>query len=216
MTDGKDPIMTNTATDPSRRPPVDLDARPAPAAVDLYNSTWTLLEKPDRTPAETDEMIHRAHASRWHWARVGRAGPPRARRVAVLAVTRRSGARSRPWHARRCSRSTRRSAPTGGANVGPPAAYEAMARPLRRRRHPVRGAVEGPGVDALAAIDDPTTGSRRRARRRCPRTLPPRRMPPRPVPVRWGRPDPCGIVRSRPGGGHGPAASFSDPSHVTA
>ena len=37
--------------------------------VDIYNSTWTLLEKPDRTDLETDELIHRAHASRWHWGR---------------------------------------------------------------------------------------------------------------------------------------------------
>jgi hypothetical protein len=40
--------------------------------VDLYNGTWTLLEKPDRTALETDEMIHRAHASRWHWGKAGR------------------------------------------------------------------------------------------------------------------------------------------------
>ena len=39
--------------------------------IELYNATWTLLEKADRTAGETDEMIHRAHASRWHWARVG-------------------------------------------------------------------------------------------------------------------------------------------------
>ena len=27
---------------------------------DLFNVTWTLLEKPDRTPAEIDSMIHAA------------------------------------------------------------------------------------------------------------------------------------------------------------
>lgn len=29
------------------------------------------MGKPDRTGAETDEMIHAAHASRYHWSRAG-------------------------------------------------------------------------------------------------------------------------------------------------
>jgi len=37
--------------------------------VALYNHVWTLLEKADRTPAETDEMIHATHASGFHWSR---------------------------------------------------------------------------------------------------------------------------------------------------
>jgi len=74
MSDGKDPIMTNATTDPTAATTVDLDrATQRQLGVDLYNSTWALIEKPDRTAAETDEMIHRAHASRWHWARVGEA-----------------------------------------------------------------------------------------------------------------------------------------------
>ena len=40
-------------------------------AVDLFNFTWTLIDKPDRTPDEDDRMIHAAHASRYHWAIVG-------------------------------------------------------------------------------------------------------------------------------------------------
>ena len=40
-------------------------------AVDLFNRSWTLLELPDRTPEQTDELIHAAHASRHHWAAVG-------------------------------------------------------------------------------------------------------------------------------------------------
>lgn len=42
-------------------------------AVELFNQTWTLMEKADRTPAETDAMIHGAHASRYHWGVVGNA-----------------------------------------------------------------------------------------------------------------------------------------------
>ncbi len=39
--------------------------------VDLFNHTWTLLEKADRTPAEDDELLHATHASAYHWSRVG-------------------------------------------------------------------------------------------------------------------------------------------------
>ncbi len=40
-------------------------------AVGLFNHVWTLMEKTDRTPAETDEMVHAAHASRHHWSKIG-------------------------------------------------------------------------------------------------------------------------------------------------
>lgn len=36
-------------------------------ATELFNGVWSLLEKPERTCAETDRMIHAAHASRFHW-----------------------------------------------------------------------------------------------------------------------------------------------------
>jgi hypothetical protein len=39
--------------------------------IDLFNSTWTLMEKPDRTPAEDALMIHMAHASAYHRLQVG-------------------------------------------------------------------------------------------------------------------------------------------------
>jgi len=41
--------------------------------VDLFNHTWDLLDKNERTQAEIDEMIHAAHASRYHWSQVGTA-----------------------------------------------------------------------------------------------------------------------------------------------
>jgi tetratricopeptide (TPR) repeat protein len=40
-------------------------------AVDLFNRTWDLLDKEDRTPEEADTMIHAAHASRFHWGEIG-------------------------------------------------------------------------------------------------------------------------------------------------
>ena len=94
--------------------------------VELNNSTWTLLEKADRTALETDEMIHRAHASRWHWGRVGEQvnlarGEWLCSRVyAVLG-------RAEPalWHARRCVEIDEAN---GIADWDIASAYEAMAR----------------------------------------------------------------------------------------
>jgi len=40
-------------------------------AAHLFNETWRLIEKPDRTAEETIMMIHSAHASRYHWQSVG-------------------------------------------------------------------------------------------------------------------------------------------------
>lgn len=40
-------------------------------AADLFNLVWTLLEKPVRTRDEDDTMLHAAHASRYHWDKVG-------------------------------------------------------------------------------------------------------------------------------------------------
>ncbi len=37
----------------------------------LFNSVWTLLDKPDRTGDEDDLMVHRAHAMMLHWLQVG-------------------------------------------------------------------------------------------------------------------------------------------------
>ena len=41
-------------------------------AVDLFNGVWELMEKPDRTRAESNRMLHAAHASRWHWEQIGK------------------------------------------------------------------------------------------------------------------------------------------------
>jgi DNA-binding transcriptional MerR regulator len=130
MTDGKDPIMTNATTDPSAATSVDLDAATQrQLGVDLYNSTWTLIENANRTDAETDEMIHRAHASRWHWARVGtdvnlaRGEWLCSRVYAILG-------RGEPalWHARRCVEINEALATDARETWDLPAAYEAMAR----------------------------------------------------------------------------------------
>ncbi len=42
-------------------------------AVDLFNAVWRLMEKEGRSAADDDQMIHMAHASRYHWGNVGTA-----------------------------------------------------------------------------------------------------------------------------------------------
>ncbi len=40
-------------------------------ASELFNLTWEYMGMQSRTPAEDDSMVHAAHASRWHWGKVG-------------------------------------------------------------------------------------------------------------------------------------------------
>ena len=97
-------------------------------AVQLYNKTWTLIEKPDRTQDEDDEMLHCAHASRYHWGEIGTAanrarGEWQCSRVyAILG-------RTEPalHHARRCLELVE-SFPDDMEEFDLPAAYEALAR----------------------------------------------------------------------------------------
>jgi hypothetical protein len=42
-------------------------------AATIFNQVWELLEKPERSAADDDQMLHGAHASRYHW---GVAGEP--------------------------------------------------------------------------------------------------------------------------------------------
>jgi hypothetical protein len=36
-------------------------------AVDCFNAVWELIDRSSRDEAQTTQMIHLAHASRWHW-----------------------------------------------------------------------------------------------------------------------------------------------------
>jgi DNA-binding transcriptional MerR regulator len=65
-TDGMEHPMPDTDVDV-------IDERRLAAA--LFNATWTLMEKENRTRAEDDEMLHMAHASRHHWGQVAEATP---------------------------------------------------------------------------------------------------------------------------------------------
>ncbi|HZG36568.1 MAG TPA: hypothetical protein VEY87_12060 [Gaiellaceae bacterium] len=96
-------------------------------AVALFNHVWTLLELPERTREQDDELVHAAHASRHHWAAVGTArnlarGEWQVSRVyAVLG-------RAEPalYHGRRCLELLEASG--DGEDWDVPFAHEALAR----------------------------------------------------------------------------------------
>jgi DNA-binding transcriptional MerR regulator len=121
LIEGKEPVMGMKADtlDPEQMRQL---------GAELFNKTWTLMEKTDRTPEENDEMIHCAHASAYHWIQVGTAAN-RARsewqcsRVhAILGQVEQA-----LWHAQRCLDIVEAN-PDAVKDWDLPAAYEAMAR----------------------------------------------------------------------------------------
>jgi DNA-binding transcriptional MerR regulator len=62
----KDALMAEPET-------IEVDHRQL--GVDLFNYTWTLLEKENRTRDEDDEMVYTTHASAYHWLHAEGAGP---------------------------------------------------------------------------------------------------------------------------------------------
>jgi hypothetical protein len=95
-------------------------------AVDLFNHVWTLLDVADRTVEQEHDMVHAAHASRWHWGRVG--GPEQwavgewqcSRVYAVLGH-----GEEALWHATRCLELSRAD---GVDDFVEASAHEAMSR----------------------------------------------------------------------------------------
>jgi len=55
------------ATEPFRLEP-DQERR---LAATIFNHVWALLEAPERSASQDDEMLHGAHASRYLWGEVG-------------------------------------------------------------------------------------------------------------------------------------------------
>jgi hypothetical protein len=122
-------VTARTVVDPA----TDLDpATHRRLGRDLFNFTWTLIEKADRTAAEVDEMIHATHASRYHWskaegatiANLARGEWQCARVYSVLG-------RGEPalWHAMRCLELVEDAERAGVAEDWDRAgAYEALAR----------------------------------------------------------------------------------------
>jgi hypothetical protein len=54
-------------------------------AVRCFNETWDYLEKKERTAQDDQEMLHLAHASRYHW---GLVGTPRNKAVGDWQISR--------------------------------------------------------------------------------------------------------------------------------
>ena len=121
LIDGKDNVMGTPAEaldgDTHRR-----------LGIDLFNKTWTLMEKEERTPHDDDEMLHCAHASAYHWLQVGtdanRArGEWQCSRVHAI-LEQPEGA---IYHGARCLAIVQES-PKAMEEFDLPAAYEALAR----------------------------------------------------------------------------------------
>ena len=124
--------------------------------VDLYNGTWELIERPDRTPDEDDEMLHRAHASAYHWLQAPHTAANGARshwlcsRVHALV----GQAEGALHHARRClDLVERHSAQMEEWDLS--GAYEALAR----AHHAAGDASEAArykalGLEAVAKVAD--------------------------------------------------------------
>lgn len=124
-------------------------------AAGLYNYTWTLLEREDRSADDVDRMIHAAHASRLHWDAIGQPAN-RARGEWLCSRVYATLGRGEPavWHARRCLAILE----AGGEGIEDwdlPAAYEALARAhaVAGSRHEAE-AWQARAREALATVPD--------------------------------------------------------------
>ena len=113
-------------------------------ASELFNHVWVLLDVADRSPEQDAAMIHAAHASRWHW---GRVGGPEQQAVGEWQCSRVYAAlgRSEPalYHARLCLEI---SALDGVDPFVAASAHEAMARALA-----IAGDLDGARAERNAA-----------------------------------------------------------------
>ncbi len=96
--------------------------------VDLYNETWTLMQRTDRAAADDDEMLHCAHASAYHWLQVGtQANRARSEWLCSRVYTVLALPEPALRHARRCLELVE-SAPGEMEDWDLAAAHEALAR----------------------------------------------------------------------------------------
>jgi DNA-binding transcriptional MerR regulator len=151
LSQGKEPLMpasTAPATDA-----LDTETHHR-LGKDLFNHTWTLIEKADRTPAEADEMLYAVHASAWHWSRAGGTLANAARGEWQISRVYSTLGWGDPAvrHARRCLELAEAAAKAGVADDWDvPAALEGLAR-----AHAVAGdraAAEATRARARAALE---------------------------------------------------------------
>jgi len=114
--------------EPHGPPDLQRSARRQLAAA-LFNHAWELLENGRRTTDQDDEMIHAAHAARYHWGEVGEA-VKRARGEWLCSRVYAAVDRSEPalYHAERCFRIVESLRPEQRRDWDVAAALEALAR----------------------------------------------------------------------------------------
>lgn len=125
-------------------------------AVDLFNRSWRLLELPNRTAEQDDELIHVVHASALHWrecgtaANVSRGEGQCARVYAALG-------RPEPalHHANRCLALVR-AAPAVHEDWELASAYEVLAKAhLAAGDRDEAARLAALAADELAGVEDP-------------------------------------------------------------
>jgi hypothetical protein len=117
-------------------------------AVALFNRVWELMETDPRTPEENDELIHAAHASRYHWGNVGEpANSARGEWQCSRMYTVLGRADAALWHAQRCLEICTQH---GIGDWGLAYAYEALAR-----AHALAGEADewAPFLDLARAVE---------------------------------------------------------------
>lgn len=124
LSQGKEPLVSQVAPGVPELDPADHRR----IGRELFNHVWTLLETPDRTPEQVDDLIHAAHASRYHWT-IGGEPAHHARGEWQCARVYSVLGRAEPalWHARRCVELCQH---FGLGDWDLAAAYEGMARAL--------------------------------------------------------------------------------------
>lgn len=112
----------------TEQPSIDLAVAHRYFAAECFNRAWALIEKPQRTPAEDEDMLHLAIASLWHWSQRPDCTDKNLS-VSCWQVARIYALLNRPDEARRYAQRSLQAAERGGLYPFFFAyAYEALAR----------------------------------------------------------------------------------------
>jgi DNA-binding transcriptional MerR regulator len=152
LSKGRESLMTATGT-ATATDVLDTETHRR-LAKDLFNHTWTLIEKADRSPEEADQMLHATHASAWHWSKGGGTLANAARGEWQIARVYSTLGRGEPalWHAKRCLELAEAAVKAAVADDWDiPAALEGLARAEAVSGN--RAAAEATRARARAALD---------------------------------------------------------------
>ncbi len=122
-------------------------------AVEANNSVWEIIDREDRTAADSEEMLRRAYAAAFHWQRAAGTSPVNeARALWLLAkVHLLTGQPERSLHyAEQCMEHTQAA---GLADFDLAYAHEAMARALKALGSEVRAAAEWAAAKGVEVAD---------------------------------------------------------------